>query len=272
LLSGNFSFTAGQSGNPDNFVEIIDGEFNNVPITNLQQPDDNVAVFYHNDKLYYADSVVVRHKPPYLLEVALFHESTGWVRTVRPLRNYPDYNQISYGHVWGLWWTVNLISTFNSEYSAESETITQSMKLLHNPQGDVYDYEYFLGETSISKPYTTESQTVKLWSYSSSLDDNFFTDAYLTPDDNGNFELTATNELNETITITNISENPGTASLGNHNAYASFHIGTSSVGFGGKCYWQESELGSGFYSIQFAPLEFQFLAPIIVGKDIPIVE
>jgi len=270
LLSGSFSFTAGQTGSPENIIEVVDGEFTNIPITTLQQPANGEAVFYHNDKLYYADSIKVFMTPPYLVEVALYHESTGWVRTLRPLRNYPDYNQTLNGYVWGFS-SVYLESTFYSEYSLESETIVQSMKLLDHLVGGVYDFEYFLGVNSVYIPYTTESETVKIWSDLSPLNNIQFTDAYLSPDENGNYELTATNDNSETLTITTISNYP-IGMFGNHSAVVTIEIDLGIFQFIGDCFWQESELGSGHSSIEFAGAEFQMGAPLIVAKDIPIVE
>lgn len=275
LLSGSFSFTAGQTGSPENIIEVVDGEFNNIPITTLQQSAAGEGFFYYNDQLYQADSVKAVLKPPFTLEVSLYHEAIGgWHQSFRRFHTYPNHEQYSIGlfnegpNPWDV-----LSSSFNTNYSEENETISQSMKLVDHYEL-YYDFEYMISEIPVSTPYITESYTVNVWSDLPNLNDMILTEAYLSPDENGNYELTATNDFGNTVTITNISEGPITnpVEIANHSATAYIEASFGSPQFFGACFWQESELGAGFYSIEFIAHESQFGAPIIVGKDIPISE
>lgn len=107
------------------------------------------------------------------------------------------------------------------------------------------------------------------------MEQTVFTEAYLSPDVNGHFELTASNDLGESIAISNISENP--VLFESHSADVEYNE-TLDVGI---CFWQESELGDGVYSMEASTVKsiddiVVFWSrpkyPKIIARDIPVVE
>lgn len=267
LISGTFSFIATQVGSPENSIEITEGEFNEVPITSLQMPDAGEAVFYYNDQFYHADSVKATLKPPFLMEISLYQESIGWVKSIW-IHTYPDYVQNTNGFATGFW-AGSLSAGFNNEYYPESESISLSMKLETHTTA-VYDFEYAINQIHVSDPYNTEPNTVTLWSSDLETEMINYTTATLSPDENGNYELSAENDAGQSLVVVNISPTPNSGFLPVHTAGAIVY-GPSLLSNYGYCYWQPSELGSGFYSLEFT-VSLTSSELIIVARDIPIEE
>lgn len=70
-ISGVFTFTALQVNNPGTSIEVTEGSFTNVPITEIQEPAAGTMAYYADDVFYETSNVTIETSPSFRINFTL---------------------------------------------------------------------------------------------------------------------------------------------------------------------------------------------------------